>query len=72
MLSKLQRRFASRTSWESFKKEQGKYGHNRQDSYRAEYEKEKRQRFETKMNWGIKNRWEQRALDDVYKNKDVR
>ena len=24
------------------------------------------------MNWGIKNRWEQRALDEVYKNKDVR
>lgn len=24
------------------------------------------------MNWGIKNRWEQRALDDVYKNRDVR
>lgn len=24
------------------------------------------------MNWGIKNRWEQRALDDVMKNKDVR
>jgi hypothetical protein len=24
------------------------------------------------MNWGVKNRWEQRALDDVLKNKDVR
>lgn len=40
--------------------------------YRAEYEKEKKQRMETKMNWGIKNRWEQRALDEVFKNKDVR
>jgi hypothetical protein len=28
--------------------------------------------METKLNWGIKNRWEQRALDDVIKNKDVR
>jgi hypothetical protein len=26
----------------------------------------------TKLNWGIKNRWEQRALDEVIKNKDVR
>ena len=24
------------------------------------------------MNWGIKNRWEQRQLDEVLKNKDVR
>lgn len=24
------------------------------------------------MNWGIKNRWEQRALDEVLKNRDVR
>lgn len=24
------------------------------------------------MNWGIKNRWEQRQLDDVLKNRDVR
>jgi hypothetical protein len=31
-----------------------------------------KQRMETKMNWGIKNRWEQRALDEVMKNKDVR
>ena len=28
--------------------------------------------METKLNWGIKNRWEQRALDEVIKNKDVR
>jgi hypothetical protein len=48
------------------------YGKDRDDSYRAEYEKEKMKRFETKMNWGIKNRWEQRALDEVLKNKDVR
>ena len=24
------------------------------------------------MNWGVKNRWEQRELDTVYKNRDVR
>jgi hypothetical protein len=24
------------------------------------------------MNWNIKNRWEQRALDDVLKNVDIR
>lgn len=28
--------------------------------------------METKLNWGIKNRWEQRALEDVLKNRDVR
>ena len=24
------------------------------------------------MNWNIKNRWEQRALDDVMKNQDIK
>jgi hypothetical protein len=24
------------------------------------------------MNWNIKNRWEQRALDDVMKNTDIK
>lgn len=55
-----------------FKKEQAKFGKDRDDSYRAEYEKELQERTKNKMNWGIKNRWEQRALDDVLKNADVR
>ena len=54
------------------KKEQGKFGKDREDSYRAEYEKELQERTKNKMNWNIKNRWEQRALDDVIKNVDVR
>ena len=59
-------------SYDSFKKEQGKYGKDRTDQFRAAYEQDKKQRMETKLNWGIKNRWEQRALDEVIKNKDVR
>ena len=59
-------------SWNDNKKAQGKFGQNRDDSYRAEYEKEKKERTQLKLNWGIKNRWEQRELDDVVKNKDVR
>ena len=45
-------------TWEQFKKAQGKFGKDRNDSYRAAYEKEKKERSETKLNWGIKNRWE--------------
>ena len=41
-------------------------------SGRAEYEQEIKERTERKLNWGIKNRWEQRALDDVVQNADVR
>lgn len=59
-------------SWEQFKQHQGKFGKDRDDSYRASYEKEKNERTNLKLNWGIKNRWEQRALDDVLRNKDVR
>ena len=29
-----------------------------QDTARAEYEAEMKKRYETKMNWGIKDRWE--------------
>jgi len=39
---------------------------------RLQYEAEQKKRMETKLNWGIKNRWEQRELDAVFKNKDVR
>ena len=61
------------SSWEQFKRHQGKFGKDRSDdSYRDAYEKEKTERMTTKLNWGIKNRWDQRALDDVLKNKDVR
>ncbi len=63
---------AGGSTWESFKKNQAKFGKDNNSSYRAAYEKETRERIELKLNWGIKNRWEQRALDDVMKNKDVR
>jgi hypothetical protein len=66
------RSFAVNSTWSEFKKSQGKYGKDRTDPLRAEYEKEKKERYENKMNWGIKNRWEQRQLDEVLKNKDVR
>jgi len=59
-------------SFEKFKREQGKFGKDRDDLYRDAYEKDRKVRMETKLNWGIKNRWEQRAMDDVIKNKDVR
>ena len=66
-------------SWNSFWKKKGAMG-NRTDGEgqaqanagRAEYEAEMKKRFETKMNWGQKNRWEQRELDAVMKNRDVR
>ena len=63
-------------SWNSFWKQRGAMGSGDGDAnnarYKAEYEKEMKKRFETKMNWGIKNRWEQRELDAVIKNRDVR
>ena len=71
LIAQARRTFAKggRPSWDEFKRSSGKFG---KDTHSAEYEKEKKQKMETKMNWGIKNRWEQRALDDVIKNKDVR
>ena len=39
---------------------------------RMQYEAEMKKRQETRLNWGIKDRWEQRELDSVIKNKDVR
>ena len=42
------------------------------DPDHAEYEREIQKRRDTKLNWGIKNRWEQRELEAVLKNKDVR
>ena len=60
------------TKRNEFKREQAKFGKDRDDSYRAEYEKEIQERTKNKMNWNIKNRWEQRALDDVMKNIDIK
>jgi hypothetical protein len=37
-----------------------------------EYEREIQERTKNKLNWNIKNRWEQRQLDDVFKNTDIR
>lgn len=39
---------------------------------RAEYEAERNERVQRKLNWNIKNRWEQRQLDDIMLNIDVR
>ena len=60
------------SSYSEYKQNQGKFGKGRDDAYRAEYEKDLKKRYELKMNWGIKNRWEQRELDMVLKNRDVR
>lgn len=62
MIKLTRRNFAKGASWADFKKTQGKFGQNRDDSDRAAYEKEKKDRISTKLNWGIKNRWEQREL----------
>ena len=69
VFSRLSEMFTKRSE---FKKEQAKFGKDRDDSYRVEYEKEMMERTKNKMNWNIKNRWEQRALDDVFKNKDMK
>ncbi|CAI2364484.1 unnamed protein product [Moneuplotes crassus] len=49
-----------------------KFGRESNNPYRAEYEKDLKERTDRKLNWGIKNRWEQRDLDDIYKNEDIR
>jgi hypothetical protein len=66
------RHFAGRTGWDEYKKSTGKFGKDTTGANRIEYEKEVKDRTERKLNWNIKNRWEQRALDDVVLNKDVR
>jgi hypothetical protein len=60
------------TSWADYKRHQGRFGKDRTDADRLEYEREIKERTSRKLNWNIKNRWEQRALDDVVKNFDVR
>ena len=66
--------FANRKgpSFKDFKRQMGMYGRDREDEMRAAHEKDIKKRYELKMNWGIANRWEQRELDAVIKNKDVR
>lgn len=46
------------SSWEQFKRHQGRFGKDADNSYRDAYEKEKKEKMTTKLNWGIKNRWE--------------
>jgi len=58
--------------FEKYAKEQAKFGQNRTDSSRLEYEKELKDATALKLNWGVKNRWEQRELDEVLKNQHVR
>lgn len=59
-------------SWNDFMKAVNRTGHGREDAGFKEYERETKERVERKLNWNIKNRWEQRALDDVVQNLDVR
>ena len=59
-------------SWKSYKATQASLKQDRADPEKAAYEAEIAKRRETKLNWGIKNRWEQRELEAVIKNKDVR
>lgn len=49
-----------------------KFGRESNNPHRADYEKEIQERMKRKLNWGIQNRWEQRELDDIYKNEDIR
>jgi hypothetical protein len=59
-------------SYGQYKQSTGRFGKDRNDSYRDTYAKEQKERSERKLNFGIKNRWEQRDLDEVLKNRDVR
>lgn len=67
----LQARAAGGTSYADYKKNQAKF-RGGDSSDRAEYEKDLKERTERKLNWNIKNRWDQRALDDVMKNNDIK
>ena len=69
IITRLSQMFTKRSEYH---KEQAKFGKDRDDSYRLEYEKDMKQRVESKMNWNIKNRWEQRQLDDVLRNQDIK
>jgi len=65
-----QRNFAAgkRPSWADYRKSSARYGQASDDNSgaRAEYEKEVKERVDRKLNWNIKNRWEQRAMTDLY------
>lgn len=56
----------------SFEAAAAKYGKTSNNPHRAQYEQDIRERTEKKLKWGIENRWEQRELDDIYNNSDVR
>ena len=59
-------------SYKEYKQRKGATGKDQTSADRAEYDKEITKRREKKLNWGIANRWEQRELEAVVKNKDVR
>ena len=68
-----QRWFSSkRLSFEEFRKHSARFSRDEGNAYRAEYEREVKERTERKLNWNIKNRWEQRQLNDLIYNTDVR
>lgn len=73
MLKLINKRFFStRPSWNEYKKSSAKYGQNQGGSGRAEYEQEIKERTERKLNWNIKNRWEQRAITEILQNQDIK
>ena len=45
-------------SYKDFKKFKGSVGRDQSGADRAEYEQEIQKRRNTKLNWGIQNRWE--------------
>jgi hypothetical protein len=55
---KLQKDFYVALDINDYKKNNAKFGKDREDSYRTEYEKEVKERINRKLNWNIKNRWE--------------
>lgn len=58
-------------SFQDFQKAQGKF-RGADDASRAQYDAELKERTNRKLNWNIKNRWEQRQLDDMLQNYDVK
>lgn len=59
-------------SWSDYKKDQAKFGRDRSDGEAMQFAADLKERTERKLNWNIKNRWEQRALDDIVKNVDLK
>jgi len=67
------RGFAGRVGggWSEYKGHQAKFA-GADDHGRAQYDAEVAERTNRKLNWNIKNRWEQRALDELMQNEDVK